>query len=84
MDEAGVWCSSRNTYTWRDIGQPLEVKKAPRGQKINLIGAVEIGSGTVTVEEVPGYTTHKEVLDFLERLGQGASEDCPVLSITKE
>lgn len=43
-----------------------------------MLGAVEVGSGQVTVTEVPGHTTHQNVLDFLDVLSQQASEQCPV------
>lgn len=56
----------------------MKVPKAPRREKINLLGAVEVGIGEVRVTEVPGHTTHREVLNFLESLSQQASEQCPV------
>ena len=54
------------------------IKKAPKSQKINLLGAVEAGSGEIVVEEVEGNTTHAEVFSFLEKLGEDATKECPV------
>ena len=73
-----MYSTAPNTYCWRPVDDPLKVPKAPRGEKINLLGAVEVGSGEVKVTEVEGNTTHQEVLDFLEELSQDATEDCPV------
>lgn len=73
-----MYSSAPNTYTWREKGDPMPVLKASRSAKINLLGAVELSSGAVTVEEVAGYTTHQEVLNFIETLGGQATEACPV------
>lgn len=84
LDEAAIWQTQPNTYSWRLIGQPLAVPTSKaRGIKsrLNLMGCVDFADGEVQYREIEGNTTGADVVAFIETLAQSAEPDCPTAVI---
>jgi transposase len=84
LDEAAVWLTQPNTYTWREKGCPLEVPTSKaRGirARLNLIGCVDYVTRDVTYREVEGNTTGEVIVQFLALLAQQADPACPTVVI---
>lgn len=82
LDEAAIWLTQPNTYTWRAVGQPMAVPTSnARGitARLNLMGGVDFSSGEVFYREIDANTTGQDARDFIETLAQQADPACPTL-----
>ncbi|MGI8748452.1 MAG: IS630 family transposase [Deinococcus sp.] len=82
LDEAAIWLTQPNTYTWRPIGQPMEVPTSKaRGitARLNLMGCVDFVTQQVQYRDIEGTTTGKDTAAFLETLSKQADPACPTL-----
>ena len=64
LDEAAIWLTQPNTYTWRLVGCPMKVPTSKaRGitARLNLMGCVDFATREVQYREIDGNTTGKEV-----------------------
>lgn len=80
LNESARWLTQPNMYTWSAIGQPMEVPTSKaRGitARLNLMGCVEYGSGTVQYREIMGNTTGQDTVAFLDTLAEQADPACP-------
>lgn len=80
MDEAAIWQTQPNTYSWRPVGSPLAVPTSKaRGitSRLNVMGCVDFATGEVQYREIAGNTTGADVLAFLDTLVRLARPDCP-------
>ncbi|WP_424949513.1 IS630 family transposase [Deinococcus sp.] len=80
FDEAAIWQTQPNTYSWRPIGNPLAVPTSKaRGIKsrLNLMGCVDFATGEVQYRELEANTTGPDVVAFLDALVQQADPACP-------
>lgn len=85
LDEAAIWLTQPNTYTWRPIGCPMEVPTSKaRGitARLNLMGCVDFATREVQYREIEGNTTGKDVVAFLDTLAEQADSACPTIVIT--
>ena len=71
LDEAAIWLTQPNTYTWRLIGQPMEVPTSKaRGitARLNLMGCVDFVTQQVQYRDIEGNSTGQDTAAFLETL----------------
>lgn len=84
LDEAALWLTQPNTYTWRLVGCPMEVPTSKaRGitARLNLMGCMDFATREVRYREIEGNTTGKDVLAFLDTLAAEADPSCPTIVI---
>ena len=84
MDEAAVWLTQPNTYTWHPVGTPMAVPTSKaRGirARLNLMGSVDLASGEVQYREIDGNTTSAEVVAVIDTLATQARPDCPTVVV---
>lgn len=84
LDEAALWLTQPNTYTWRLMGCPMEVPTSKaRGitARLNLMSCVDFASGEVQYREIEGNTTGPAVVAFLDTLAAQADPACPTIVI---
>lgn len=82
LDEAAIWLTQPNTYSWRKVAQPLAVPTSRvRGitARLNLMGCVDLVTQAVQYRELSGNTTGKDTRAFLETLSQQADPACPTV-----
>lgn len=82
MDEAAIWLTQPNTYSWRNIACPLEVPTSKaRGitARLNLMGCVDYISKDVRYREIEGNTTGQATKHFFEKLAEQADPACPTI-----
>lgn len=80
LDEAAIWQTQPNTYSWRPLRQPLAVPTSKaRGitSRLNLMGCVDFASGEVQYREIVGNTTGADVVAFIDTLARHADPACP-------
>ncbi len=80
LDEAAIWQTQPNTYTWRPIGVPMEVPTTKaRGitSRLNLLGCVDFATREVHYRELERNTTGADVVAFIDTLAQHADSACP-------
>lgn len=84
LDEAAIWLTQPNTYTWRLVGCPMEVPTSKaRGitARLNLMGCVDFASGEVQYRDIEGNTTGSTVVAFLDTLSAQADPACPTIVV---
>lgn len=82
MDEAAIWLTQPNTYSWREIGHPMEVPTSKaRGitARLNLMGCVDYVSKEVQYREIEGNTSGKDTKSFFDKLAEQADPACPTI-----
>lgn len=82
FDEAAIWLTQPNTYTWRPIASPMEVpisKARGISARLNLMGCMDFVSDEVLYREVEGNTTGKDVAAFFELLAMKSDPACPTI-----
>ena len=84
LDEAAIWLTQPNTYSWRPIRCPMAVPTSKaRGitARLNLMGCVTYASGAVQYREIHGNTSGGDTKQFLDTLAEQADPACPTVVI---